>query len=107
MNEIEVREPVSEKMLRDAKTGALLTPRHRPTRIFYIGVGNMPPARAAVHVENVMQSFKDKIDDFNYENFFLAVQEGPNRIEVIYPPVASAPAKKTRRWWKLRWPRAG
>lgn len=104
---IEVREPISENMLRDAKTGALLTPRQRITRVFYIGVGSMPPARAAEYADKVIGELKRNIDNFNYENFFLAVREAEHRVEVFHPPVVvPSPAPKAWRRWKLRWPRA-
>lgn len=104
---IEVKEPISEKMLRDAKTSALLTPRHRPTRIFYISVGSMSPHKASIYANELIDSLKNNIDTFNYENFFLAVREGEHRVEVFYPP-ATPPAVSRRKmtWgWKLRWPR--
>ena len=104
---IEVREPISEKMLRDAKTDALLTPRKRITRVFYIGVGSMPPHKAGEYANRVIDELKKDIDNFNYENFFLVVREAEHRIEVFHPPVVvPPPAPKVRRWWKLRWPRA-
>lgn len=104
---IEVREPISEKMLRDAKSGALLTPRQRIPRVFYIGVGSLPPSRAADYADRVIDELKRNIDNFNYENFFLAVREAEHRVEVFHPPVVvPPPAPKAWRWWKLRWPRA-
>lgn len=105
---IEVREPISEEMLRDAKTGALLAPRPRITRVFYIGVGDRPPSKARTYADQMISELTLNIDNFNYENFFLVVRETEHRIEVFHPPVvAPTPAPpKVRRWWKLRWPHA-
>ena len=105
---IEHREPITEKVLRDAKTGAYVCPRARPTRVFYIGVGDMSPSRASDYVEKVIDDIKDRADSFNYENFFIGTREQNSRVEVLHPPVVPAvrsPPSPRRGWWKLRFPR--
>lgn len=107
---IETKEPITEKVLRDAKTGAYACPRLRTTRVFYIGVGDISPSRATEYAERTINAIKADIDTFNFENFFIVTSETRCRVEVLHPPVApvsvAQPSPPPRRsWWKLRLPR--
>lgn len=95
---IETKKPITEKVLRDAATGAYSCPRPRPTRVFYIAVGDMPPTRAEHFANKIIENFKQGIDDINYENFFVVVREPNSRIEVLSPHSAPLSGPRVREY---------
>lgn len=81
--------PVTEEQLRVAKDGALACPPIRTTRVFYIPISFGGTNREA-RFKKIIEQYRASIDCFNYENIFVAVDDGDIRIEVFPMPKASS-----------------
>lgn len=73
--------PLTLSQIKISEDYAMSSPRKRQTRVVYVYVGHSPPSG----IKKILEDFKIgmNLDNFNYENIFIAISEGETRVEVF------------------------